>query len=355
LLQSKNLPTAVEPEVLRQQFATLSSMPGVVVEYSALGSVTSISGDSGIVLPASVRKVKEGTSGKVLLDVFRSVLLATGSETLTIAENRLAPPNERQIRAVESIRGIPVVDGGVSLAFDEETGRVRGFVAAFLPDRDLPKNPKLSAAQAWQALVRALEASGDARPGTVHEIEKPELAYFGAHSESIRPQLVWAMRIGFECPTGRQDDELVWVDAIDGSVAGRRPQGEYFVSPGPCQRDESAEAECISEPDASLSDAPFSSSCREASARPRLIVTRIGCSDSFRLSWPRIPGASQYHVIRAPIKLGWAFARTVVGGYVHQCTVRVDGPNMVKMRPCDGCGCGEWSETLVMDPQAACQ
>ena len=187
LLQSRNLPTAVEPEALQRQFATLSSMPGVEVEYSALGAVTSISGDSGIVLPASVRKVKEGTSGEVLLNAFRLVLLATGSETLTVSENRLLPPSERQIRADESIGGIPVVDGLVSLAMDEETGRVRVFVAAFLPDRDLPKKPKLSAAQAWQSLVRALEASGDARHGSVREIEKPEVAYFGVHSRIDTP------------------------------------------------------------------------------------------------------------------------------------------------------------------------
>jgi hypothetical protein len=219
----------------------------------------------------------------------------------------------------------------------------------------LPKKAELAAAQAWQALVRALEASGDALPGTVREIEKPTLAYFGVQPDSIRPQLVWSMQIGFECPTGRQDSELVWIDAIDGSVAGRRSTISYIRSPGPCQLEESEQADCKIEPDTTIGDAPYSSSCSGASARPRLIVTRIGCSNRFRLSWPRIPGASQYHVIRAPTDLGWAFARTVVGGYVHQCTTQVDAENMVRMRACDGCGCGEWSETLVMDPQGECQ
>ena len=328
---------------------------GVAIQYSTRGPVTSISGDTGVALPTSTRQLKAGSSAKVLLDAFSAVLLATGSETLTVRQTRLSPPKERDIRADESIRGIPVINGRIAVAFDEETGRVRYFGAAFLPDRNLPNKAELTAAQAWQALVRALEASGDALPGTVREIEKPTLAYFGVQPDSIRPQLVWSMQIGFECPTGRQDNELVWVDAIDGSIAGRQPQGAYVTSPGPCQREEFAEAECESEPDPSIGDAPYSSSCSGPSVKPRLIVMRIGCSNTFRLSWPRIPGASQYHVIRAPTELGWAFARTVGAGYVHQCTVRVDGPNMVKMRPCDGCGCGEWSDTLVMNPLGACQ
>lgn len=355
LLRAGDLPTAVEAEALQHQFAALSSMPEVKVQYSARGPVKSIRGNTGVILPASVRHLKEGSSAKVLLDAFSSVLLATGSETFTVRQTRHSPPREWDIRADESIRGIPVIGGRIAVAFDDETGVVRYFGAAFLPDRNLPKKAGLTAAQAWQALVRALEASGDALPGTAHEIEKPTLAYFGVQPDSIRPQLVWSMHIGFECPTGRRDSELVWIDAIDGSVAGRRSTSSYLVSPGPCQREELEQADCKIEPDAMIGDAPYSSSCAGSSARPRLIVTRIGCSNSFRLSWPRIPGASQYHVIRAPAELGWAFARTVVGGYVHQCTTPVDAANVVKMRACDGCGCGEWSETLVMDPKGECQ
>lgn len=354
LLQARDLPMAVEAEALRQQFEALSSMPEVQVQYSVHGPVRWISGDTGVVLPDSVRQLEAGSSAKVVLDAFRSVLLATGSETLTVTHNRLSPPKQREIRAEQSIRGMPVVNGEVAVTLDEETGRVRYLGGAFLPDRNLPKKAQLSAAQAWVALVRAFEASGDALPGTVREIEKPKLAYFGVQPDSILPQLVWGMHVAFECPSGRRDDELVWIDAIDGIVAGRRPTRTYITSPGPCQLEKSAEADCESEPDASIGDASYSSSCAGASTKPRLIVTRIGCSNSFRVSWPRVPGASQYHVLRAPTELGWAFARTVVAAYVHQCTTKVDAPSMVRMRACDGCGCGEWSETLIMDPQSEC-
>ena len=352
LLKTRDLPVAVDTEALQQQFAELSSMPEVQVQYSVLGPVRWISGDTGVVLPSSVRQLGAGSSAKVVLDAFRAVLLATGRETLTVTENRPSPPKQWEIRAEESIRGIPVVNGAVVLTLDEDTGRVRYLGSDFLPDRNLPKNPALSAAQAWQALVRAFEASGDALPGTMRELETPKLAYFGV--EDSIPRLVWGTHITYRCPTGRQEDELVWIDAIDGIVAGGRSTMTYLMWPGPCQREESVQVHCESEPDPSLADAPYSSSCAGASAKPRLIVTRIGCSNSFKLSWPSVPGATQYHVLRAPPKLGWFFAHTVAAGDVHQCTAKVGAPSMVKLRACDGCGCSEWSETLIMDPQGKC-
>jgi len=192
-------------------------------------------------------------------------------------------------------------------------------------------------------------------PGSLAKNEKSYLAYYGAQKHEARPRLVWAFRASFTCPTGRHDNELVWVDAIDGSVAGRRSTITYFTSPGPCQREDVEQADCDSAPHYLLADAPYSSSCQGAQVPPTLIVTRVACSNSFRLIWPKNPGAFQYHVLRAPRALGWAFARTVATGYVHQCTTEVDAPNLVRMRACDGCGCGPWSETLVMDPQVACQ
>jgi hypothetical protein len=354
LLKASDLPVAVEAEALQRQFDALSAMPEVEVKYSSLGPVQSISGNTGVVFPDSLRGLEPGAPAGMVLDAFGAALLATGSETLTVSQNGLSLPRERDIRFEQSIRGIPVIRSLVAISLDEETGRVRRIVASFLPDRGLPKKAGLSAAQAWLALVRALEASGDAVPGSVSQIEKPRLAYFGIHPDTKGPQLVWEIRADFTCPTGRHDSELVWIDAIDGSVAGRHSTNLYFVSPGPCQQEELAQADCGAELDPFLGNAGHGASCAGDATKPLLVVTRLGCSNSFRLSWPRIAGAAQYHVIRAPVDLGWAFARTVGAGYVHQCTTRVDAPNLVKMRACDGCGCGEWSEVQVMDPRGDC-
>ena len=352
-LQAKDLPIPVEAEVLKQQFEALSSMPEVEVQYSVNGPVSWISGNTGVVLPESVRQLEAGSSAAVLLDAFGSVLLATGTETLSDTHSRPATAEHWVIRAEQSIRGMPVVNGQIAVTFDEETGLVRLFRGTFLPDRNLPTKAKLSAEQARAALVRAYEASGEAVPGTVRELKEARLAYFGLGSEFVRPQLTWGTHVAFECPTGRQDDELVWVDAVDGIVAGRYPTAMYAVPPGPCRLEEEALTHCEDEPDALIADTACFS-CAGASTKPRLTVTRIGCSNNFQLSWPRIPGATLYHVLGAPATVGWAFSRTVGEGYIRQCTTEVDARNMVKMRACDGCGCSDWSETLIMDPQGKC-
>jgi hypothetical protein len=106
LLKTEDLAVAIEPEALQKQFEALSAMPSVLVEYSSRGTVRSIRGDTGVVLPDSVRLLTEGASAAVVLDAFRAVLLATGSETLTVTRNALG-----QIRADQSIRDIPVVHG----------------------------------------------------------------------------------------------------------------------------------------------------------------------------------------------------------------------------------------------------
>ncbi len=354
LLRSDDLPKAVEVEALQRQFDALSAMPQVEVQYSALGPVMTIRGDTGVVLPASIRELEMGAPAPLVLNAFRDALLATGSETLTVGRNYQSLPGQRHIRFDQSIRGIPVTDGFFGIELDEATGRVRKLVARFLPDRGLPKAAELSVPQAWQALVRALEASGDATSGSVSKVEEPKLAYFGLAPDSPRPRLVWEMHATFSCPTGRQDSELIWIDAIDGSVIGRRSTVSYFMSPGPCQEKELELADCKAEIDPFLGNAPHGASCAGDSTRPLLVVTRQGCSDRFRLSWPKIHGASQYHVISAPVELGWSFSRTVAAGFVHQCETRVNVPSLVRMRACDGCGCGEWGEVQVMNPQGAC-
>ena len=350
-LRADRLPVAVEAAALHRQFAALSKMKEVAIEYSPLGPVMTLAGRTGLIVPRSVRDFREGTITPGLLDVLGPVLLATGRERLVVMENR-HDALSREVRVEQTIGGIPVVDGVVSVSIDERSGEILYLGAAFLPDRGLPRKPELTAERAWQALVQAMESSGEAVAGSLTQYESPRLAYYGAQSYVSNPRLVWAFRASYRCPTGRDDDETVWVDAMNGGVAGRRPNGMYSVSPGPCRFDERAEADCIEEPRPIVSNA---ASCPiQAAHKPE--VARVGCTTSFKLSWPNIPGAYRYYVQRTPKALGWAFARTVTQGFSHQCTVEVDAANLVRMQVCDRCGeCGPWSDTALMDPGAACK
>jgi hypothetical protein len=166
LLKPENLPVVVEPEALRRQFDVLSAMRGVEIEYSRLGPVSQVIGRTGVELPRSVREFREGSINTGLLEGLGSMLLATGREALVVKSNRFYG-SSREIETEQTIRGIPVVGGLVTASIDETSGEVLAVVAAFLPDRGLPSKPKLSADQAWQALVRVFEASGDASPGSL--------------------------------------------------------------------------------------------------------------------------------------------------------------------------------------------
>ena len=355
LLKAENLPIAVEKATLQNQFDALSAMPSVAVEYSKLGPVSSVQGDTGVVLPERLRDLEVGDSANELLELFGPLLLATGRESLTVYRTSSGLPDRRDIRTEQFIRGRPVVNGNVLVGFEEGSGRVYGVWSNFLPDRGLPMEAKLSAEQAWQTILRALEASGDAVPNTARTSETPSLAYFGVMPDTDRPHLVWTMDAAFECPTGRRDHERVWVDAIDGMVVGRQSLISYIRSPGPCQLDEGlATAECKAEPIDSAAGQPFRTECNAGSRAPVLSVSRIDCSNRFRLSWHPTPGATTYHAIRAQPSLGWVFAQTVADGYVHQCTTELNVPYLIKVRPCNGCGCGDWSEPQLIDPSQPC-
>jgi hypothetical protein len=355
LRQPEDLTVAVDAALLKKQFDALAAMPSVQVAYSIRGPVVSIFGETGVVLPASVRELKQGDSARIILDTFRDVLLATGSETFTVTQNWLIDSNRRALHAEESILGRPVVNGRLMLEIDESTGQVRRLETNFLPDRDLPRDARMSAERASQLVTQALEVSTDAKPGTAQGQGTPALAYFGSWPKSERGQLVWTVPMHYECPTGIQQDEAVFIDAIDGTIVHHEPvrRVRTFAPSPPCHPREPQD--CVSEPHALQPAAPQELQATKAPSKPAITVTRIACSNSYRVNWPRIPGATTYAVQRAPASVGWAFARTVADGYVHQCTIKVDGATMFRMMACNGCGCSDWTVPVVADPTRACR
>jgi hypothetical protein len=98
----------------------------------------------------------------------------------------------RTLRLDQSINGIPVLYGSVSVGIDDATGLVTGLGATFLPDRGLPREPKISAAAAAKRVEKFLVESGEAKPGSV-ETSTPSLAYTGTHPDSTRGHLIWAV------------------------------------------------------------------------------------------------------------------------------------------------------------------
>lgn len=149
-------------------------------------------------------------------------MLAAGSENLQVAADG-TDEFYRDVTLSQSIRGIPVVRSMIRLRIDKHTGRVLEFGAGFIPDRGLPKEPKLTAAAAQQKVRAQLEAAMVAKPGTVRFGPTATLAYL-AMSEEKPARLEWETTLSYTRELGGQSiADKVWVDAIDGTIASREP------------------------------------------------------------------------------------------------------------------------------------
>jgi hypothetical protein len=209
----------VDAETLERQYRALSSMPSVTVVYSALGPVRSVQGATGIELSRAARDLQPGQDASEVLQKFKDVLLAADSETLKVRLNRMDAIG-RTIRMDQFINGIPVLHGAVSVGVDDATGLVTGITATFLPDRGLPRQPKISEAEAAKLAKENLVKVGIAKPGSV-KTSTPTLAYTGTHPDSTRGHLVWAVPAAYTSQAGGADDGIFWFDAIDGTFVGQ--------------------------------------------------------------------------------------------------------------------------------------
>ena len=220
LLQPSDVALTVDSASLNRQYQALASMPSVKVSYSALGPVRLVEGDTGMVLSSRARALREGDPGPEILDAFNDLLLANGNETLTVRLNQPIGGRYRVINLDQSIRGIRVIAGDVSVKVEDASGLVRSMGAHFLPDRGLPLQSKLTARKAATLAVQMLESRGRAKAKTAEVSSTPELAYYGTQPGTTRPRLVWAVIAHYETPEGDKTDGEFWLDAIDGEFVG---------------------------------------------------------------------------------------------------------------------------------------
>jgi Zn-dependent metalloprotease len=160
-----------------------------------------------------------GEDASEILQKFKDVLLATGGETLKVRWNENSSIG-RTIRMDQSIGGIPVLYGTVSVGVDDATGLVDVLGASFLPDRGLPRQPKISQAEVTKLAEQNLVKFGIAKAGSV-KTSPPTLAYAGTHPDSTRGHLVWVVPATYTSQAGGADDGIFWFDAIDGVLVGQ--------------------------------------------------------------------------------------------------------------------------------------
>lgn len=203
LFDAEALANGVSQSTLQRQYDLLRGMRLEWIEYLPQGPVSHIQGETGFVLPAEAANWKEGQEADAILPMLKDVLLANGTEQLKVREVREQGGSMRGILLTEHIRGIPVINGLVGVKYDTKTMRVASVVAHFVPDRDLPREPRISAAQAERAV-----------PGEV--IEPTFLGYFVKCCGPTLPKLVWAVSVW------NNDHWIHYIDATAGVEVVRR-------------------------------------------------------------------------------------------------------------------------------------
>jgi hypothetical protein len=191
LLNPTHLRISYDTGALQRQFDALNLMKLTELRYSPLGPVRSIQGDLRIVLPQSARRLRKGDFAPDVLSLIKDVLLATGDESVVVKKH-YSTESPAKLSLSQSIDGIPVFTGGVAMSYDPTTLRVSSVSATFLPDRDLPRIPKLSASRAEQIVPESLAAAG--QKDVSIEIRKgTHLAYFVDWWGGSAPALVWVV------------------------------------------------------------------------------------------------------------------------------------------------------------------
>lgn len=345
LLKPQQLTVPVEAEALQRQYDALSAMPNIKVRYSRQGTVNLLMGPTPIALDAPRDGKHDTQLAREVMRKFRDVLLATGRETLTlIHSDELGqvgfPPNRRSLTFSESIGSIEVVEGFVLVQIEEPYGMVTAVSATFLADRNLPRAPKLSVADAQRKIVEALEATSEATTGSVVLRSVNRLAYYGGHPDARRGQLVWVLDGRYMDELKQQFYERFYADAFDGMVAARHAQ----VTDGPVHRYE-FNKDCVPAP-----QNPAAGEYRGCAGLPqRAVISGSGKGCKHRVRWEPVPGATTYNAELVPVAYGWAFTRTVVDGFYNACTIDVPRRSELYVRACNGCGCSDWSEPLLLD------
>ena len=205
------------PEQLNAQYEALQQIGGARVTYDARGIPWNVFGHTPYVVPKDIESSAGRAALKSVLAQIRIILLAEGTEELTLARQPQVQAHLRDIQFKQSIRGIPVSDSNVVLTVDDRTGKVAMISANFLPDRGLPREPKLTASAAVSAAVDWVQKQ--------YELEtkirgEPVLSYRIGHVDSDAPsaRLVWTVALE---ATSLQLAAVV-VDALDGSIVATR-------------------------------------------------------------------------------------------------------------------------------------
>ncbi|MET0594941.1 MAG: M4 family metallopeptidase, partial [Polyangiaceae bacterium] len=221
-------------ERVHEQRTELEQMKLETVSFNRTGAVRLAQGRIGLALNAAERTAAPGQRGDRVLASLRKVLLAEGTEALTLRSNDVISPVDgpsqgyRTLRYAQSIRGIPVIGGEVSVGTNS-SGEVDVVSSTFLPATGLPERPAVTADEAFETARHALEAAEVIAAGSFARKGEASLAYYGATRDADRARLVWVLPASYISTESADADEAdIWVDAVDGTYVDRASHRHHF-------------------------------------------------------------------------------------------------------------------------------
>lgn len=325
----------IDPVARQRQSDALRGMSLETIEYSPRGPIEQIVGDTKIVLPPDVPFRLVGGPASDLLSLFKELLLASGTETLTIKENSVWYGDERTLELAQSIRGMAALHSGVSLSYNARTRRVSSLTAHFIPDRDLPRKPRLSAREAKHALRRALALAEKLDPTRVVIDAGAHLGYFASFDSDDPAQLVWAFTAHV-----RGEREEFLVNSLTGIVAYRWPLSFSIVG--------------RREPPREITGTRCQCAGKKSFIPVKPFRSLPNCGRLVGMNWSPMPDADRYVAQMALPELGWVFSDLVIDNASTQCTCEVPRTAHIRMMACNSCGCGPWSKAKVIEVELAC-
>lgn len=230
LLRSQELVIEVEPEALQRQYLALQAMRLDSVEYSQLGSVKRLVGDTGLTLPSQASELRAGDSAGAVLQLLKDLLLAKGTETLVVTRHDeigyKADPSTRGLRLAQEIRGVPVVNSFIGISYSDASKEISKIVSVFVPDRGLAREAKVSAIRAEQVVPEAHAAMKESDSTQIEILEGTHLAYYHEPPDPTPPRLVWVVH----AQLGAGSQWIYYVDAVSGTLIVRVPVSQSLTT-----------------------------------------------------------------------------------------------------------------------------
>jgi hypothetical protein len=230
-VSASELKIPVPQAALDQQFQALKAMPSIEVEYSRLGNISRLQGQTHLFISATGRSVAFDQPADEIIQKLRTVLVARGTEKLITRSSYQHPDGKLlSLKLGQTIRGLSVEGTHVQLEIDTETGEIVSGSFLFVPDHGLPTEPLIAAEEAFRVATEAVQETHKAAKGTVTQPRAPVLKYQRPYRRGDVPRMIWEVYAAYPAQGVDGGTVIVVIDAVTGELRDMRTASVHAVN-----------------------------------------------------------------------------------------------------------------------------